>query len=242
MAKIVPDTWALPAKLQSKVGLRVGRQRLLSEGGHHLLVLHQLPKPHVRERHAIAFWRDPAGRWRAYPGKDGPEALREHVEKLADVIDDLDDDVERARTATEFLEVLQVARPLERYARNLYLVVSELRDALPDDEGVLTARDRAYEVGRVIEGIAEDASNGMQHTIARHTEEQARLSMRIAKETHRLNLLAAVALPITAVGAILGMNLTSGMEGWPEPSTFWLIVAFSLGIGVYIRMQIRADG
>lgn len=241
VAKIVPDTWPLPAELRSKVGARVGRQRLLTHQGHHLMILHQLPKPHVRDRQAAVFWRAPEGGWRCFPGRDHPSTLREHLEGLAQVLEDLDDEVEHAKSATDFLQVIRVARPLQRYARNLHAVLAQLRDALPEDPDVLAARDRAYELERLAENVSDDAENGMQHTIAQHTEEQAALTERIAKESHRLNLLAAVALPITAIGSILGMNLANGLEELPEPASFWIIVALTFAIGLFIRSRVQKD-
>ena len=79
----------------------------------------------------------------------------------------------------------------------------------------------------------------MQYTIAQHTEEQADLSERIAKESHRLNLVAAVALPITAIGSVLGMNLKNGLEGLPEPLSFWCIVASLVLLGLFLRWRVQ---
>lgn len=241
MAKIVPDTWPLPSELKSKVGSRVGRQRLLSAQGHHLMVLHQLPKPHARDRDALVLWRSPEGSWRCFPGRDNPSTLRDHLEALAKVLEELDDKVDHAKSATDFLAVIRVARPLQRYTRNMHAVIAQLRDALPEDADVLAARDRAYELDRLAENVSDDAEDGMQHTIAEHTEEQAALSERIAKESHRLNLLAAVALPITAIGSVLGMNLENGLEGLPEPISFWVIVAALFVIGFFIRSRVQKD-
>ncbi len=241
MAKIVPDTWPLPSELKSRVGSRVGRQRLLSAQGHHLMVLHQLPKPHARDRAAAVFWRAPDGGWRCFPGRDAPNTLRDHVDAVAKVLEELDDKVEQAKSATEFLDVIRIARPLQRYTRNMHAVITQLRDALPEDADVLAARDRAYELERLAENIADDSENGTQHTIAQHTEEQATLSERIAKETHRLNLLAAIALPITAITSMFGMNLSNGVEELPPYATFWPVVGLALVIGLLIRSRVQKD-
>ncbi|MBX7193638.1 MAG: CorA family divalent cation transporter [Sandaracinaceae bacterium] len=242
MAKIVPDTWPLPSELKSRVGSRVGRQRLLNHQGHQLMVLHQLPKAHARDRLPAVFWRSPEGAWRCFPGRDNASTLRDHVEALAKVLEELDDKVESAKSATEFLDVIRLARPLQRYTRNMHAVIAQLRDALPDDADVLAARDRAYELERLAENICDDAENGMQHTIAQHSEEQAALSERIAKETHRLNLLAAVAMPITALGSLLGMNVHNGLEELPPFFTFWPVVAVSVIVGFLIRSRVQKDG
>jgi Mg2+ and Co2+ transporter CorA len=205
------------------------------------MILHQLPKPHARDRDAAVFWRSPEGSWRCFPGRDNPSTLRDHVEAVGKVLEELDDKVEHAKSATEFLDIIRLARPLQRYTRNMHAVIAQLRDALPDDADVLAARDRAYELDRLAENISDDAENGMQHTIAQHTEEQAELSGRIAKETHRLNLLAAVALPITAIGSILGMNLENGLGTLPEPTSFWVIVVLTFAVGFFIRSRVQKD-
>lgn len=242
MAKIVPDTWPMPAELKAKVGARVGRQRLLAHQGHQLMVLHQLPKAHARDRQAAVFWRNPEGAWRCFPGRDNASTLREHLEALATALEGLDDKVEQAKSATDFLGIIRVARPLQRYTRNCHAVISQLRDAVPDDAEVLAARDRAYELERLAENVCDDADNGMQHTIAQHTEEQAALSERIAKESHRLNLLAAIALPVTAMSSVLGMNLSNGLEGLPEPVSFWTIVTITVCVGLFVRSRVQKDG
>jgi len=242
VAKIVPDTWPMPAELKAKVGSRVGRQRLLTFQGHHLLVLHQLPKAHARDRQPAVFWRSPEGAWRCFPGRDAPSTLRDHLEALGTALGALEDKVEQANSATDFLDIIRIARPLQRYTRNCHAVVTQLRDAVPEDAEILAARDRAYELERLAENVCDDADNGMQHTIAQHTEEQAALSERIAKESHRLNLLAAVALPITAISSILGMNLDNGLGNLPEPVSFWSIVLGTLCVGLFVRSRVQKDG
>lgn len=241
MAKIIPDTWQVPTELRERVGTRVGRQRAMVEGAHCLLLLHQLPKHNERERHAIAFWRSDIGAWRCFPGRDNIQTLKEHVENVSKTVEELDDKLDVAEKATEFLALIKLARPMQRLTRNMHLAFQQVRDAFPEDLEILALRDRAYELERLAETICDDTENGMQYTIAQHTEEQADVSERIAKESHRLNTLAAVALPITAIGSILGMNLTNGLEGLPEPISFWFIVLGVFLFGMFLRSRVRAS-
>ena len=241
MAKIIPDTWQVPTHLRERVGTRVGRQRAMVEGKHCLLLLHQLPKHNERERAAIAFWRSDTGAWRCFPGRDHIQTLKDHVEAVAKTLDELDDKLEVAEKATDFLALIKLARPLHRFTRNMHLALQNVRDAFPEDLEILALRDRAYELERLAETISDDTENGMQYTIAQHTEEQADLSERIAKESHRLNTLAAVALPITAIGSVLGMNLTNGLEELPEPISFWCIVFGLFLLGMFLRSRVRAS-
>lgn len=239
MAKIIPDTWQIPTQLRERVGTRVGRQRAMIHGKSCLLLLHQLPKPNDRERAPIAFFRNETGAWRCFPGRDNIQTLKDHVEGVAKALDELDDRLEAAEKATEFLALIKIARPLHRFTRNMHMALQQVRDAFPEDLEILALRDRAYELERMAETISDDTENGMQYTIAQHTEEQADLSERIAKESHRLNLVAAVALPITAIGSVLGMNLTNGLEGLPEPVSFWCIVASLVLLGLYLRSRVQ---
>jgi Mg2+ and Co2+ transporter CorA len=209
------------------------------EGKQCLLLLHQLPKHNERERAAIAFWRNENGAWRCFPGRDNIQTLKDHVEAVAKSLDELDDKLEAAEKATEFLALIKVARPMHRFTRNLHLALQQVRDAFPEDLEILALRDRAYELERLAETISDDTENGMQYTIAQHTEEQADLSERIAKESHRLNLVAAVALPITAIGSVLGMNLENGLEGLPEPLSFWCIVLGLVALGLFLNWRVQ---
>ena len=55
---------------------------------------------------------------------------------------------------------------------------------------------------------------------------------------HRLNLIAAVFLPVTAIATLFGMNLKSGMEGSFDPWAFWLLLGFSLLCGLLIKSSL----
>ena len=239
MTKIIPDTWQVPTHLRERVGTRVGRQRAMVEGKHCLLLLHQLPKHNERERLAIAFWRSDTGAWRCFPGRDNIQTLKDHVEAVANTLDELDDKLDAAEKATDFLALIKLARPLHRFTRNMHLALQHVRDAFPEDLEILALRDRAYELERIGETISDDTENGMQYTIAQHTEEQADMSERIAKESHRLNLLAATALPVTAIGSLFGMNVTNGFESWPSIYTFWPIVGSLPLLGLFLRSRVQ---
>lgn len=239
MARLIPDSWQLPPALRERVGTRPGRQRALFHDGHALLLLHKVPEAHARDRQAVVFWRSPQREWRAAPGRDGFATLRDHVESFHDAVEALDDRIEAARGANDFFEALRTARPLLRATRNLHAVLSQLKDSCAEDGEILALRDRAYETERLADLAVGEAEAGMQFTMALRGEEQARLSERIAKESHRLNLIAALFMPITALGAVLGMNLENGLEALPEPLTFWLFVAGAFGAGLAVQRVVR---
>lgn len=242
MAKIVPDLWPLPAPLRQKLGTRAGRQRLLTHDGHAVLVLHHVPRPNEHGRRPAVFWRLPDGSWRASPGADDVATLRTHLETYITAIEEIDERLEHAKRASEFFTLLRTARPLHRAARNLNAVLTALKEMCPDDAEVLALRDRAYDIERQAELEVGDAENGMEFMVAQRAEEQAAISQRIAEESHRLNLLAAICLPVTALGAVLGMNLQNGLEALPEPATFWIVVGVAFAFGFLLRANVQKRG
>jgi hypothetical protein len=241
MARMLPDTWALPAPLRARVGASPGRQRAMIHEGHVLLLVHQPPRAGERERRPTVLWRAPEGEWQATPGPGGPAALRGVLDTYGARVTELDVRLARARSARERFAVLRDARPLARATRNLHAALQEVRTAIPSDADVLVARDRAYDLERDAGALLEESNAAMQLGLAERAEEQADVGRRIARETHRLNLLAAVCLPITALGAMLGMNLETGLEQFGGPGTFAAIVATAFGIGLALHAWVRRE-
>lgn len=239
MPKILPDGWALPEVLRARVGTSVGRQRAMLHEGHALLLLHQPPEAGERARRATALWRDPQGEWRGAPGPSGRLALRAHLDAYQARLEELDARLAAAATARARFELLRESRPLARAARNLHAVLQEARTAMPSDADVLAARDRAYDLERETSALLDEAGAALQLGLAEDAEDEARASARIAVETHRLNLLAAVCLPFSALGAMLGMNVETGLEHVPGPGLFLGILATGLAIGLGLQAWIR---
>jgi hypothetical protein len=240
MAKILPDAWALPDALRARVGASPGRQRAMLHDGHALLLLHQPPKAGERERRPTVLWRSPDGDWRSTPGPSGPSALKGVIDAYAARVDEIDARLARARSARDRFAVMRDARPLARAARNVHAALQEVRTAIPADADVLAQRDRAYDLERDATALLEECHAAMQLGLAEGAEEQAEVSRRIARETHRLNLLAAVCLPITALGAMLGMNLETGLEHLAGPPLFAGVVAAAFATGLLLHAWVRS--
>jgi len=238
MAKVIPDLWAVPERIRQRVGAQAGRQRAIAEAGHLLLILHEPPQPDEETRAARLFWRTPEGQWRATGAgqTDGLGVLKRHLDTLRQLLTQLDAQVDAGKTAQDFFAVLTAATPLHRTTRNLHKALQDARDAV-DDREVITLRDRAAELERTAELLLSDARNGMEFTIARSAEEQAAHGRRAAEAQHKLNLLAAMFFPVTAIGSILGINLRTGLEQAP-PAVFWAVLVLSFGVGFVIRGQI----
>lgn len=206
---------------------------------HLLLVLHTVPDKD-RSRNAAFFWRSPEGVWKAGGAAKGNlQALRAHLEEFSKVAQGLEDQVDRAQGASDYFAVLQASAPLLRTSRNQHRTLQEAREAVPEDQDLINLRDQAGETERTLELVYGDAKNGLDYTTAKRAEEQAQISAGIAKAGHRLNLLAALFYPITAIGTLLGVNLQNGLETWSAPWPFWGFLGLSLLVGLTLRRSLE---
>jgi hypothetical protein len=241
MASLIPDQWGVPERFRHRLGSSAGRQRVMAEAGHLLLILHELPTPDDTERVARLFWRAPTGEWKATGAKgNGLPALKQHVERYHQRLEELDDQIDAATTAEKLYQVLRHASPIARAARHMHRTLQDAREAV-DNRDILLLRDSAGDVERMSELVLGDAKNALDYLEARAAEEQTRLAQRATDAQHRLNLIAALFLPVTAVGAVLGMNLTNGFEQ-QGPVTFWVVSAVAFATGFLVRSSVtRGD-
>jgi hypothetical protein len=233
--ELIPRDWNLPIVLRSRLGDEGGRQRAMVAEGHLLLVLHELPKPGESDRTSRLFWRSPDGRWDSSSLGGGVQSLLRHLAEFAKAIDTLEERTAQAQQARDYFAILQQVTPLQRTSRNLASALQDAREGIPADRDLIVARDRANSLERGCELLHADASHGLDFTIARQGEEMAKASQDLALAGHRLNLLAAVFLPISAVASVFGMNLVSGLEGIAVPWLFWLALLLGLVIGLVIK-------
>jgi hypothetical protein len=241
MAAPLPSTWSVPETLQRRVGTGPGKQRLIAEDGHILIVLHALPNADdPTKRDARYFWRDRTGSWRSSHAPADPTIgpLRNHVETFHQTAESFEERIEQADSADDWFGLLHDLAPFARTARNMARVLQELREQLGPDTDVIAVRDRAVDVERAADLVHTWAAQGLEYTIARSNEEQARLSDYISRASHRLNLLAAFTLPLTAFGSLLGMNLESGIERALTPWLFWGAAAFCVLLGLAVRASL----
>src|SRR3954452_7464040 len=119
-ASLLPADWSIPDKLRERLGSTAGRQRLLLEDGHLLLVLHAAPGADEIGRRGRFFWRNPEGLWRAAPETDRVTALREHLMEYEREIEQLEHAEDGATQARDYFELLDRLAPLARATRNLH--------------------------------------------------------------------------------------------------------------------------
>jgi len=60
----------------------------------------------------------------------------------------------------------------------------------------------------------------------------------VSEAGHRLNLIAATFLPISALGSLLGMQLVSGFETAYAPWAFWSVAGVALVLGLAVRASL----
>lgn len=237
MAQVIPESWQVPQRFRQRVGTTAGRQRSMVDGGHLLVILHDVPKPGGESRDARLFWRAPDGTFKASDSRgDGLPALKRHVEAFKAAVNELDERVDRAKQAEEIYQVLRAAAPVARTARNLHKALQEAREGV-EDKAIISLRDAAGEIERSAELVVSDAKNALDYLEAKAAEEQAAFAKKTAEAQHRLNLLAALFFPITAIGSVLGIELTKGLET-QGPWLFWTIVAAALVVGIVVRGSI----
>jgi hypothetical protein len=230
-SNLLPADWDIPASIRARLGVTAGRQRLIQEDGHLLLVLHAPPGADDTGRRGRFFWRDRAGNWSAAPKSEHVGNIDQHVADYREAIEKLEQSEDTARDARDYFELLDRLAPLARATHNMYETLQEAREAVREDRYLIVARDTANELNRRAELMEHDAQNGLNFAVAWQTEQQAEASHQMSVATHRLNLLVAFFFPIATATAIFGANLRHGLEGW-DRSAGPLPLAVIIGIGL----------
>jgi hypothetical protein len=237
---IIPPTWSLPDAIRIRLGpTTYGRQRAIFEEGHLLLVLHKPPGPDDSGREGLLFWRNPAGDWQFNRGGPGPGSLKRHVQSYVELEQKLTQDYEQAKDITTLFDLLEALTPLGRSARNLHHALQSAREAIKQDPFILEMRDLAYEVERNFDLLLEDTRNAIAYRTARKAEEQARLTEQALHASHRLNILAALFFPLTAIASLFGMNLAHGFSK-ESVIIFWLVSAVCIALGFGMKSWVLA--
>lgn len=236
---LIPFGWEVPGVFRSRLGDRAGRQRIMTSDGHLLIILHKVPQPGTTQHEPVFFWRNSRGDWTATEGLSGLGALHAHFERWRELIDEIEDQMQQPPSPENYFSVLQKTTPLLLTIRNSARTMQEAREACPD-RAVLLARDEAGELERAVDLLHHDAKNGMEFMIARQGEEQAERAHQIAVSGHRLNLLMALFLPLTALGSIFSMHLANALEDWNAPWMFWGVVGGGLLTGSILVLLLTA--
>jgi Mg2+ and Co2+ transporter CorA len=240
MASPIPHNWDVPQIFRDRFGARAGRQRVMAADGHVLIVLHDLPDADDPDRlDAKVFWRKPDGTWKSQgSGATTIAALRTHVESFVTAIDGLEHKAAKAARAKDWFDIMHAAAPLHRMVRNQSATLAEARDLAKGDKELIAIRDTAQENERSMDLLVAHARAGLDYTIAANAEQNTKATEHVVESQHRLNLIAATFLPITAISALLSMNLKHGLEGYNAPYTFWMVAGGAFLLGLIVRASL----
>ncbi|MES2708008.1 MAG: CorA family divalent cation transporter [Verrucomicrobiota bacterium] len=231
----LPRSWEIPVSILNRLGRDAGPQRSMLEERHLLIILHRMPGPDDRERVPVFFHRTPEGGWRGSESRAaGPTALREFLASWESRIHQLEDEETRATTATQYHNLLEAAAPVLRASRGLHRALQQAREMVRDDRDIINFRDTAAGIERSAELLMQDAQFGLNFIAARQSEAQADSAEQMAASAHRLNILAALFLPLTALCSVFGMDIHSGLED--HSHYFWIII----GAGVLLGLLVAA--
>lgn len=234
----IPKTWDLPGAIRKRLGESVGKQRLMQEEGHLLLLLHQVPTAEDDAiRNPMVAWRNLAGEWKSAPVGGGLTGLETHVATYRTAILQLDEEVESAKTARQYFDVMRRMYPLQRSTRSLLQVLQATREALSDDSRIINLRDEAAELERGIELVVVDAKSGMEFSLAEAASQQALAADAANHEARRLNRLAAFFFPLATLVAVFGMNPPDSV--WRNPG-FWAVLGAGVLLGFFVHALVAS--
>jgi hypothetical protein len=232
----LPKLWDLPESIRKRLGREAGPQRSMYEEGHLLLILHEPPEHDAVARKAAFFWRSALGEWKSSLGA-GLQGLNELLSAYEARLLRLESLEEVALTAAQYHLVLEEISPVLRAMRGVHKAVQQAREQVKEERELIHLRDRAAGLERVAELLLEDARFGLDYTVAKRAEEQAAAAQRMTVSAQKLNALAALTLPVTAITSVFGMNISSGLANKPEH--FYSIVGLSLLLGVGLWLALR---
>ncbi len=228
----IPPGWKLPEEIVRRLGARAGKQRVIAEEGQVLLILHKPPLKHETHRESVFFWKNAAGLWDASERGNGLTALNEYLDNYARIEDALEDDYEKAVSARDFFDLLERIAPVQRAVKNMSKALQVAREIVGKE--LIDYRDKAEELNRNIELLYIDSKNALDYAIAKRAEEQSEMQREALIAGHRLNIIMALFLPMTAVASLLGMNIPHGLEK-SQTWVFILIVAVCSILGLLMR-------
>ncbi|MCW5559237.1 MAG: magnesium transporter CorA family protein [Verrucomicrobiae bacterium] len=229
-ASLVPKLWNLPEAIRNRLGREAGPQRAMLEEGHLLIILHQLPEPNELTRRAALFWRQPNGEWRSSLGGAPLAVLQGLLDAYHERLTKLEAAENGAAAASEYHSLLEQLAPLVRSARGLHRALQQARELLKSEHSLVNFRDQAAGIERNADLLLQDAQFGLNFTVAKQAEAQAATAKQMAVTAHRLNLLAAIFLPLTALASVFGMEIHSHLQD--SPANFWLICIAGLLAGL----------
>lgn len=233
--RVVPLDWNLPPMLRERLEGKLARQRCLHADGHTVLLLHEPPRIDSEHREQILFHFDAGRGWANTKNPSGIDELAALVDRYERQLDELEAILHDAISARTCFETLRALNPITRALKNLIGALQVARETLPHDEALCDQVEEAHIQERVAELLLADARNALDFALAEETERHTQVNLELTKAAHRLNLMVALFLPVTALASIFGMNLTSGLEQRNVPYLFWSVLVFGVLLGLAVR-------
>lgn len=230
----IPKNWDVPATFHRQVSEIAGSQRTLADSGHILVILHELPTTSSAERSIRMFWRSPDGTWKSDSLGQGIESLRTHITEYAKRVHHCERQLALAKTADDYFTLRRQTSPVRRAAHNMHATLQRSCEACPEDHQLLSCRNWAGTIERALELVYEESQHGLDYAMASNTELQTRAS-------YRLNLLAAIFLPIATAASVFGMNLHSGLEERFDPWLFWGVLVIGVAVGIMVQANVARN-
>ncbi len=230
-----PLNWTLPQEIEARLGENTyGRQRVIDEAGHLLIILTHPPVVDSMDREPALFLRKPDGSLLANGNDDGAPELRHLLDEYRTRWEECDKDYDSAESAEDLLRLLEKLAPLNRSSTNLARALQAARDAAKDDKFLITMRDESGEISRAFDLLTSDAKLKLDYSIVKHSEAQAAQAQAMLAAQHRLNVLAAITFPIVSLATVLGMNLRHGLENH-SPLLFLMVTVIGVLIGMFLK-------
>ena len=155
----IPKSWELPDAIWNRLGPEPGRQRLMDEEGHLLLILHAVPNAADDEiRTAGLFWQKPDGTWKSSPQPGGLAAMEEHLQAYREKIHGLDSELEKAMGPKKYFAIMHLFPE-----RTFFLILNTKRERGEEQKNAISffkARGKAEITGA-------DRTNGIPNLLAR---------------------------------------------------------------------------
>lgn len=231
----LPTHFNLEPELRDQLSSRPGHQRCVEGQDELLLIIHDVPKPGIPEK-VLVFWRRHDGRW-IQAGGAGISDLEDLLGRYLDVTDGQQEVVTRAAKAAEVFAGLRQAGPLARSLRELILALDEALSFDPEDRVIRRCCDRAREIGRAADLLHADARATLDFLRTEQGESLVRVGERLGRTLNRLSVLIVIFLPLTALGAFLGMS--AGLP-WVVKAVFWgIFLAGSVTAAAVLWLSIQ---
>jgi Mg2+ and Co2+ transporter CorA len=222
----------VPPNLQALLAETIRRQRYLSEGDCFALILHQLPAPDSEERVPCLFVSQSTPTTAPLEAVKGPyQGIKPLLADYDAELDTLEDALESTSDLQLLFDLQQRLIPTARSLRNAVRVLEGAHVAHRKHRGLTATLEYAHELGRDLDILEASLATKIDNQQSRILLQQAQATARLEEKNHRLNMILAMFLPLTALTSAFGMNLDSGLDTTWVPY-FWSVWLVGLSLGV----------